>query len=100
AEIDGTLQLLGSTYSADNRVVYDGVNRPGVPIVSFAPILKHGAFPLSSILDQLMRVGEDALGRPVEIEFALELPRIPGEVANFGFLQIRPLVVAREGEDL
>jgi CheY-like chemotaxis protein len=100
AEIDGTLHLLGSTYSADNHVVYDGLNRAGVPIVSFAPILKHGAFPLASILDQLMRVGEDALGRPVEIEFALELPRMPGEVANFGFVQIRPLVVAREGEDL
>jgi CheY-like chemotaxis protein len=100
AEIDGTLHLLGSTYSADNHVVYDGLNRPGVPVVSFAPILKHGAFPLASILDQLMRVGEDALGRPVEIEFALDLPRTPGEVANFGFLQIRPLVVAREGEDL
>jgi Pyruvate phosphate dikinase, AMP/ATP-binding domain len=100
AEIDGSLHLLGSTYSADNHAVYDGLSRPGVPVVSFAPMLKHGAFPLASILDQLMRVGEDALARPVEIEFALELPRMPGEVANFGFLQIRPLVIAREGEDL
>ena len=100
AEADGTLQLLGSTYSRDNHVVYDGVSRPGVRIVSFAPVLKHHVFPLASVLEQLSKIGEDALGRPVEIEFAVRLPRQPGEVADFGFLQIRPLVLSREGEDL
>jgi hypothetical protein len=43
---------------------------------------------------------EDALGRPVEIEFAVQLPRRPEETANFGFLQIRPLVLSRESEEL
>jgi hypothetical protein len=80
--------------------VYDGLNRPGARIVSFAPILKHEVFPLASMLDQLARTGEDALGQPVEIEFAVRLPRRPDELAEFGFLQIRPLVVSREGDDL
>ena len=31
-------------------------------------------FRLPPILDQLMTIGEDALGRPVEIEFAVRLP--------------------------
>ncbi len=48
------LHLLGSTYSADNHAVYDGLSRPGARIVSFAPILKHGLFPLPRVLDQLM----------------------------------------------
>jgi CheY-like chemotaxis protein len=100
AEADETLQALGSTYSIDNHAVYDGLSRPGTRIVSFAPILKHGAFPLAAILDQLLKVGEDALGQPVEIEFAVRLPRLPGEAAEFGFLQIRPLVLSREGEEL
>jgi CheY-like chemotaxis protein len=100
AEADGTLHLLGSTYSADNHAVYDGVSRPGVRIVSFAPVLKHGIFPLSPILDQLMSIGEAALGRPVEIEFAAQLPRNSDAPASFGFLQLRPLVVSREGEEL
>jgi CheY-like chemotaxis protein len=100
AEADGTLQMLASTYSMDNHAVYDGLSRRGPRIVSFAPILKHGLFPLPGILDQLMRVGEDALGRPVEIEFAVRLPQLPDEPADFGFLQLRPLVMSRAGEDI
>src|SRR5713226_9405169 len=100
AQADGTLHLLGSTYSPDDHAVYDGLSRPGIRIVSFAPVLKHDVFPLAAMLDQLMSIGEDALGRPVEIEFAVQLPRRPEETANFGFLQIRPLVLSREGEEL
>jgi len=100
AEGDGTLQMLASTYSADNHAVYDGLSRKGPRIVSFAPILKHGTFPLPQILDRLMGMGEDALGRPVEIEFAVRLPRNANDVADFGFLQLRPLVLSREGEDI
>ncbi|HUJ95048.1 MAG TPA: PEP/pyruvate-binding domain-containing protein [Terriglobales bacterium] len=100
AEADGTLQMVGSTYSVDNHAVYDGLSRPGVRVVSFAPILKHGVFPLAVILDQLVRAGEDGLGQPVEIEFAVRTPRLPEESADFGFLQIRPLVLSREGEEL
>ena len=100
AEADGTLQMLGSTYSLDNHAVYDGLSRSGPRIVSFAPILKHGMFPLPAILDQLMGIGEDAMGRPVEIEFAVRLPRKPNEAADFGFLQLRPLVLSRGGEEI
>jgi CheY-like chemotaxis protein len=100
AEEDGTLLAVGSTYSRDNDAVYDGLSRPGARIVSFAPVLKHEVFPLALILEQLSRVGEDALGQPVEIEFAVRLARHSGETAEFGFLQIRPLVMSREGDEL
>ncbi len=100
AEADGTLHAVGSTYSVDNNAVYDGLSRPGVRIVSFAPMLKHGIFPIATILEMLVRAGEDALGNPVEIEFAVRLPRVPEEMAEFGFLQIRPLTRARDHHDL
>ncbi len=100
AEDDGTLQVVASTYSADNHAVYDGLSRSGSRIVSFAPILKHGMFPLPQILDQLMTIGEEALGRPVEIEFAVRLPHAGNELADFAFLQLRPLVLSRQGEDI
>jgi len=100
AEADGTLHMVASTYSVENHAVYDGLSRPGARIISFAPILKHNLFPLSQILEQLMTIGEDAMGRPVEIEFAVRLPRRTGEDAEFGFLQMRPLVMSREGEEL
>jgi len=47
-----------------------------------------------------VRAGEDALGNPVEIEFAVRLPQHSGQAAEFGFLQIRPLTLARASEDL
>jgi CheY-like chemotaxis protein len=100
AESDGTLRAVASTYSRDNHAVYDGVSRPGARIVTFAPMLKHDTFPLAEILDVLVRAGEDALGNPVEIEFAVRLPHQAGQVADFGFLQIRPLTLARDSEDL
>jgi len=100
AESDGTLRALASTYSKDNHAVYDGVSRPGSRIITFAPMLKHGTFPLAEILDDLVRAGEDALGNAVEIEFAVRLPQQAGQAAEFGFLQIRPLTLARDTEDL
>jgi hypothetical protein len=100
SEADGTLHNLGSTYSIDNHVVYDGLSRPGTRIVSFAPILKHGVFPLPAILDQLTRIGEDAFGRPVEVEFAVRFAQGHDDPASFGFLQIRPLVLSRESDEL
>jgi CheY-like chemotaxis protein len=118
AESDGTLRAVASTYSRDNHAVYDGVSRAGTRIVTFAPMLKLGTFPLAEILDDLVRAGEDALGNPVEIEFAVRLPQqagpasgqasigpttigqLSGQVAEFGFLQIRPLTLARDSEDL
>ena len=99
AEADGTLNLLGSTYSADNDAVSDGLGREGARIVSFAAILKHEAFPLAALLDQLMTIGAEALGRPVEIEFAARLAQTPDEAPVFGFLQIRPLALSREAEE-
>src|SRR5712671_4095689 len=100
AEEDGTLQSLGSTYSADNHAVYDGLSRTGTRIESFAPMLKHGVFPLAAILELLVKAGEDALGHPVEIEFAVRLPRAEPEAAEFGFLQIRPLTLSHDREEL
>jgi CheY-like chemotaxis protein len=113
AESDGTLLPLASTYSRDNHAIYDGVSRAGSRVVTFAPMLKHNTFPLAEILDELVRAGEDALGNPVEVEFAVRLPRqdgsfsgqatsgqAMGEAAEFGFLQIRPLTLARDTEDL
>jgi CheY-like chemotaxis protein len=100
AEADGTLQTVASTYSRDNDAVYDGMSRAGTRVVTFAPVLKQEVFPLALILEQLARIGEDALGQPVEIEFAVHLPEQPGRRSEFGFLQIRPLVLSREGEEL
>ncbi len=100
AEADGALQAVASTWSPDNDVLSDGLSRPGVRLVSFAPVLKQGLFPLAEVLQVLMQAGERGMGTPVEIEFAVNL-RVPaGRPRQFGFLQIRPLALTREAEEL
>ncbi|HJS59982.1 MAG TPA: PEP/pyruvate-binding domain-containing protein [Vicinamibacteria bacterium] len=100
AEADGTLAALASTHSAENDAVYDGVSRAGQRLVSFAPILKHGLFPLAEILDRLLGIGGWGMGAPVEIEFAVDLSGPSGRPKEFAVLQLRPLALARETEEL
>jgi len=91
AEADGTLAAVGSTYSRENDAIYDGTSRPGVRVVSFAPILKYDSFPLATLLDRLLAIGRWGMGGPVEIEFAVDLAR-----RELAFLQLRPLALSHE----
>jgi len=100
AEADGTLLALGSTYSNENHAVYDGLARPGVRLVSFAPVLKHDVFPLAEVLTLLLDIGRRGMNRPTEIEFAVRLDVPAGQRREFGFLQMRPLVLSRETGEL
>jgi CheY-like chemotaxis protein len=100
AERDGTLAAVGSTYSPENDVVYDGISRPGVRLVTFAPILKHRLLPLAEMLDLLLRISAEGTSAPVEIEFALTHEPSREATDDFGFLQLRPLAVSREAVDL
>jgi DNA-binding NarL/FixJ family response regulator len=100
AEDDGSLAPLASTYSAENDAVYPGLGRPGVRLVSFAPVLKHQVFPLADILRELLILGMAGTRLPVEIEFAATLSSSANEVAEMGFLQLRPLAPSREEIDV
>ncbi|HXY38260.1 MAG TPA: PEP/pyruvate-binding domain-containing protein [Vicinamibacteria bacterium] len=100
AEADGTLAAVASTYSPEDDAVFDGLSRPGPRLVTFAPVLKHGLFPLAEITATLMEAGERGMGAPVEIEFAVSLHPAAGHRADFGFVQMRPLALTRESEAL
>jgi CheY-like chemotaxis protein len=98
AEKDGTLYALGSTYSHENQVIYDGLSRPGVRLVTFAPILKHGVFPLAEVLELLLQLGARGMNRPAEIEFAARLSDREDVPHEFAFLQMRPLSLTADGD--
>ena len=100
AEQDGSLVYTGSTYSYDNNIVYDGISREGQRLVTFAPILKHGVFPLPEILDFILELGSWSMGAPVEIEFAVNMNAPPDAPKEFGLLQMRPLVLNYEMDEL
>ncbi len=99
AEADGTLTWVASTYSPENDAVYDGISRPGVRLVSFAPLLKSKALPLPAVFERLMELGRRGMNTEVEIEFAVDLRPAPGEPTEFAFLQMRPMALSRELEE-
>jgi hypothetical protein len=95
AEADGTLEFVGSTYSAEDDYIYDGADRQGPKLVTFAPILKHNRLPLTGIVKDLLRLGRQSFGADVEIEFAVNFPQ-KSAPKEFYFLQIRPMVGGSE----
>lgn len=100
SETDGTLYSVGSTYSPEDEAVYDGISREGIRVVTFSPILKHNMFPLPEILNLLLSLGTWGMGSPVEIEFAVNLSVSHGKPKEFAMLQMRPLVISRELDEL
>ena len=100
AENDGTLHYVGSTYSHESDAIVEGLSRKGVRVVTFAPILRGRMFALPAILELLLDMGTWGMGTPVEIEFAVTVTPQNGGNREFGLLQMRPLVVHREPEQL
>ncbi len=100
AEEDQTLFHVASTYSPENDMVYDGMSRSGRRVVTFAPILKHGLFPLAAVLDLVIEMGAWGMGTHVEIEFAVNMSTTARTPHEFAFLQIRPLVLSAEVEEI
>jgi len=98
AEKHGTLQHMTSIWDNENNRLIDGGTTKGSKIVTFADILKYSYFPLSKILEQILDIGEKALGMPVEIEFAVDLTKDEKEkiYPTFYVLQIRPLTINTE----
>jgi len=97
AEYDGTLAYVASTYLAESDRLSPGVGADGTRVLDFAPLLQIEAFPLNAVLRRLLAACERSVGRAVEIEFAMNLPRAgESEGARLGFLQVRPMVVSGE----
>lgn len=100
AEKDNTLVHVGSTYSFFNHSIYDGTSRDGKKLFTLAPILKYKTFPLPEILDIVLKMSSWGMGNPVEIEFAVNLSVPKNKQKEFAVVQMRPLDVSTELEEL
>ena len=96
AESDGSLLYIASTYSVDDETIYDGLYE-GRKIISCCGVLQQGVFPLPELLQMAMRYGADAMRRPVEIEFAVNLNA--DKTGELYLLQIRPIVDSKQRLD-
>ncbi len=99
AEEDGTLRYISSTYDPYDQVLMDGYY-PGKnrKVITFSNVLQHDVFPLAKILDYVLKLGQEEMGRPVEIEFAVNLVQSSNNKVEgtFYLLQIRPIVDSKE----
>ncbi len=91
AEQDGSLQWICSTYDPVDQCIYDGFyegrNRK---LISFAGVLQNGVWPMPELLRLVLKLGQEEMKRPVEIEFACNINK--DKTGDFYLLQIRPMV--------
>ncbi len=91
---DKTLSEIADTYNPRDNTFSSGfINRDsGYPVITFNRQLKISTFPMAQIINRVLQLGEEAMGCPVEIEFAGCLTEKPDEKPTFYLLQIRPFM--------
>ncbi len=103
AKNDHALKLVASTYDYDSEQLRDGFypdEKRHKVVVTFSPLLNHGTFPLAEILSRVLEIGQREMGKPVEIEFAVNLDMPKGQPKVFSLLQIRPIASLNESINL
>jgi hypothetical protein len=100
AEDHPSVRALASVYIPEEHRLRDsGPVGSGHRVLTFAPVLKHGSFPLAEILNEVLAMGRRSMGCPVEMEFAVDLSPSGAGRGVFHFLQMRPLVTHQGGAE-
>ncbi len=86
------LRHIASTYLPADDALYPGLEEGGLPVVDFSPIILYDSIPLAKALHLLLEISQIALGYPVEIEFALTLPKNDEDTAELVVLQLRSMM--------
>lgn len=91
AEEDGNLFQVASVYDFQNDRLVNDFSIRGPRVLNFANILKYDSIPLAKSIDLLLHLFKDAMGAPVELEFAVDLKK-GGAKPTLYLLQIKPLI--------
>ncbi|MBR8536464.1 pyruvate, phosphate dikinase [Carboxylicivirga sediminis] len=92
AEEDGNLKHCATVYDYNYDRMVNDFSKRGPRVVNFSNILKYDYIPLSQTLDMLLRFFKEAMGAPVEIEFAVDLEPGRRNLPTLYLLQIKPLI--------
>jgi len=92
AELQGNLKHCASVYNAINDTINPGLDAVGPRIINFANILKYSYIPLAKTIEVVLDIIKEAMGSPIEIEFAVDLKKDKKGRASFYLLQIKPLI--------
>ena len=95
-----SLRYIGSTIDPVSGTYDESVRAQGSKVITFNGMLRYDAFPVASIVKDILEIGKEAMGRPVEIEFAVQLDQSSSNKPEFSLLQIRPIALGREESDV
>ncbi len=93
------LRHLVSTYNVNDGMLRDSADGPGRKVVTFSNILRDDAFPLAQSVNFMLTEGQQAMQRPVEIEFAGNIDPEGDLKGRIYWLQIRPIIDRKEDVD-
>ena len=93
AEQDGELHWSGSVISEADNILRDSLRHTGTRVITFPSFLKWETAPIPDILIDVLKMGENALGCPIEIEFAINMHKNNEKENEFCLLQIKPMVI-------
>lgn len=91
AEAELPMRLLAGTYVPEEHRIKETTQIPGPRVLTFSRVLKHDLVPLPGLLMDILKMGEDGMGCPVEIEFSVNLYENPNRKPTVAVLQMRPM---------
>jgi len=108
AHEDGPFLQVGEVVSAYRDELTDDLDAAGTRVVTFRRLLRGGEVPLAESLAALLELVSEAMGSPVEMEFACDLGdrgRAPSPAAvpdppTLYLLQVRPILVREALKEL
>ncbi len=100
AENDRTLEHSASSYIMENDDLMPGVHGSGPKVIDFANILKYNYIPLAETLQLLLKLFKEAMGSPVEIEYAIDMDSKENGLPGLYLLQIKPLIRVEQQVDI
>ncbi len=92
AEKHGTIKHSASVYDYSSERTIPGITQPGPRVINFANILKYDYMPLAKTIEVILDTVSEAMGSPIEIEFAVNLNKDEEGRTSFYLLQIKPLI--------
>ncbi|MBF0363336.1 MAG: phosphoenolpyruvate synthase PpsA [Oligoflexia bacterium] len=97
---EGVNNSLMSFYSAQDNQISDTTLQNGVPILTFANILKYDMLPVAELIATILEIGKEGLGCDIELEYAIKIKADKSQPTEFILLQIRPMANRIEDMDV
>lgn len=88
------MKMLAGTYCPEEHRIRDSYLDRGHKVLTFASVLKYNVFPLAKLLKEILAIGQEGMGCPIEVEFSVNLYPDKSHPPELAILQLRPMTAA------